>query len=337
MISVVVPMFNEEAVLPEFERRLTAATKTWGDDYEIVVVDDGSTDLTPSLLRIIADGDPRWHVRRLSRNFGHQAAVSAGLEAAIGDAVVVLDADLQDPPEVVERLLDRWRDGFDVVFAVRRNRKEGLVKRLCYAGFYRLWKLTSDVPPPADSGDFCVMDRRVVEVINKLPERNRFLRGLRAFVGFRQVGVEYDREARRAGVSKYTFKKLLRLASDGLFSFGAAPLRLASAAGLAFCLAAFFLAAFVVAWKLTDVSIFGMKPSNAAGWTSLAAVILFSAGVQMLLLGVIGEYLARIFEEVKGRPGWIVAEEFGGRKSTLLGGMFKPTVERPFDETRSRA
>ena len=197
-------------------------------------------------------------------------------------------------------------------YAVRRNRKEGLLKRLAYAGFYRLWKLTSDVPPPADSGDFCVMDRRVVEVINKLPERNRFLRGLRAFVGFRQVGVEYDRDARRAGVSKYTLEKLVRLASDGLFSFGAAPLRLASAAGVAFCLAAFFLAAFVVAWKLTDVSILGMKPSNAAGWTSLAAVILFSAGVQMLLLGVIGEYLARIFEEVKGRPGWIVAEEFGG-------------------------
>ena len=321
MISVVVPMFNEEAVLPEFERRLTTAAQTWGDDFEIVVVDDGSSDSTASMLRIIAEADTHWHVLMLSRNFGHQAAVSAGIEAAIGDAVVVLDADLQDPPEVVERLLDRWRDGFDVVYAVRRNRKEGLLKRLAYAGFYRLWKLTSDVPPPADSGDFCVMDRRVVDVINKLPERNRFLRGLRAFVGFRQVGVEYDRDARRAGESKYTLKKLVRLASDGLFSFGAAPLRLASAAGVAFCLSAFFLAAFVIGWTLTDVSILGMKPSNAAGWTSLAAVILFSAGVQMLLLGVIGEYLARIFEEVKGRPSWIVAEEFGKtdpvRNSTL--------------------
>jgi polyisoprenyl-phosphate glycosyltransferase len=337
MIHVVVPMFNEEAVLPEFERRLTASAESWGDDYEVVVVDDGSTDSTSALLRIIADKDPRWRVLRLSRNFGHQAAVSAGLEAANGNCVVILDADLQDPPEVIERLLDRWRDGFDVVFAVRRNRKEALVKRLAYAGFYRLWKLTSDVPPPADSGDFCLMDRRVVEVINELPERNRFLRGLRAFVGFRQVGVEYDRDARRAGVSKYTLKKLLLLASDGLFSFGAAPLRLASAAGVAFCLAAFFLATFVIAWKLTDVSVLGMKPSNAAGWTSLAAVILFSAGVQMLLLGVIGEYLARIFEEVKGRPGWIVAEEFGSRKPTVQGGMFKPVVQRPFDESRSRA
>lgn len=311
MISVVVPMFNEEAVLPEFERRLTAAAESWGDDYEVVVVDDGSTDSTPSLLRVIAENDSHWHVLRLSRNFGHQAAVSAGIEAANGDAVVILDADLQDPPEVVDRLLDRWRDGFDVVYAVRKNRKEGLLKRLCYAGFYRLWKLTSDVPPPVDSGDFCVMDRRVVDVIKQLPERNRFLRGLRSFVGFRQAGVEYDRDARRAGESKYTLRKLIRLASDGLFSFGATPLRIASAAGLAFCCAAFLLTGFVIVWKLADFSVFGMRPSNAAGWTSLAAVILFSAGVQMLLLGVIGEYLARIFEEVKGRPGWIVAEEFG--------------------------
>jgi len=312
MISVVVPMFNEAEVLPEFERRLRAAVVSWGDVVEVVAVDDGSTDHTSALLRVIAERDARWRVLKLSRNFGHQAAVSAGLEAARGDAVVVIDADLQDPPEVVERLLDRWRDGFDVVYAVRRNRKEGLLKRAAYAGFYRLWKLTSDVPPAMDSGDFCVMDRKVVNVINQLPESNRFLRGLRAWAGFRQVGVEYERESRRAGESKYTFRKLVRLASDGLFSFGATPLRLASAAGVAFCFAAFLLAALVVGWKVADVPILGMRPGNAAGWTSIVAVILFSAGVQMLLLGVIGEYLARIFEEVKGRPVWVVAEEWGG-------------------------
>jgi glycosyltransferase involved in cell wall biosynthesis len=330
MISVVVPLFNEEAVLPEFERRLTAAAEAWGEDFEVVAVDDGSSDNTLSLLRVITAKDARWRVIRLSRNFGHQAAVSAGLQAATGDAVVILDADLQDPPEVVERLLDRWRDGWDVVFAVRKNRKEGLSKRFAYAAFYRLWTLTSDVPPPADSGDFCVMDRKVVVAINRLPERNRFLRGLRAWAGFRQVGVEYDRDARKAGESKYTLKKLLRLASDGLFSFGATPLRLASAAGAAFCVAAFLLAAFVILWKIADVPILSMRPGNAAGWTSIVAVILFSAGVQMLLLGVIGEYLARIFDEVKGRPGWVVAEAFGGAEGgPKPAARFNGSIHRP--------
>jgi len=311
MISVVVPMFNEEAVLPEFERRLSAAAREWSEDHEVVAIDDGSTDSTSSLLRVIVEKNPNWRVLRLSRNFGHQAAVSAGLESANGDAVVILDADLQDPPEVVGELLDKWRDGFDVAFAIRRNRKEGFAKRLAYSAFYRLWKFVANVPTVLDSGDFCVMDRRVVDVINRLPESNRFLRGLRAWAGYRQVGVEYDRDARFAGDSKYTFTRLLTLASDGLFSFGAAPLRIASATGIAFCAAAFVLAVFVVLWKLLDWPILGMRPGNAAGWTSIVAVILFASGVQMLLLGVIGEYLARIFEEVKGRPGWVVAEEFG--------------------------
>lgn len=334
MISVVVPVFNEEAVLPEFERRLTAAAESWNEPFEVIAVDDGSSDATPNLLRIIAERNPHWRVIRLSRNFGHQSAVSAGLAAAEGDAVAIIDADLQDPPETIENLLERWRDGFDVVYAVRRKRKESLAKRFAYSAFYRLWKLIAEVPAAVDSGDFCVMDRKVVNVINRLPERNRFLRGLRAWAGFRQVGVEYERDARFAGDSKYTFRKLLRLASDGLFSFGAVPLKIASAAGIAFCAASFVLAVFVISWKITDLPILGMRPGNAAGWTSIVAVILFASGVQMLLLGVIGEYLARIFEEVKGRPSWVVAEEFGAISRDPKGNaLLQVTAKRP--QTRS--
>ena len=230
-LGVVVPLFDEERVVGTLHRRLSAALSTMGDSYEIVYVDDGSRDATSWLLDEIQADDPRISVIHLSRNFGHQAAVTAGLDHARGRALVVMDGDLQDPPELIPSLVDRWSDGFDVVYAVRRNRKEGPAKRLGYFAFYRILNAISDLAIPLDSGDFCLMDRKVVDAINALPERARFVRGLRTFVGFRQIGVEYDRQARNAGRPKYTFRALVGLAIDGLVSFSGYPLRLLTTLG----------------------------------------------------------------------------------------------------------
>lgn len=319
MISVVIAALNEEEVLERLVRRINRAADTWQDDFEVIVVDDGSTDLTPVILDDIHERDPRWRVVTLSRNFGHQSAVSAGLAHANGDAVVILDADLQDPPEVVDQLLERWREGFDVVYAVRTRRKEGILKRLCYTGFYRVLSMLSSIPIPLDSGDFCLLDRRVVDVLNALPERSRFLRGLRRWAGFRQIGVAYERDARLAGDSKYSWSKLVRLALDGIFSLSSAPLKLASVLGIGLCSASILLMTAVLGWWTLDVEVFGMRPRGVAGWTSLCCLLLFLSGLQFLVLGIMGEYLARVFDEVKGRPSWVVAR--------LRGFEFAPGAE----------
>jgi len=228
MISVVVPCYNEEAVLPELRERLTAAAEAWDDTYEIIAVDDGSRDRTFELLAEYHASDPRWKAIRFARNFGHQTAVSAGICHAAGDCVIVIDADLQDPPEQLHRFIAKWREGYEVVYGVRRKRKEGVLKRACYKMFYRLLGRCAQIEIPHDAGDFCAMDRAVVDLLNAMPERNRFVRGLRSWIGFRQVGLEYERDARAAGKTKYTPAKLVRLALDGLVSFSAAPLRLAT-------------------------------------------------------------------------------------------------------------
>ena len=222
-ISVVVPIFNEEENVSSLWHRIQAALEATDLDYEVVLVDDGSRDATPELLDVLHEENPQAVVVRLSRNFGHQAAVSAGPGTCAGRAVVVMDSDLQDPPELIPELIRLWREGHDVVYAVRRRRSEGLFKRLCYRGFYRLLGMISEQEIPLDSGDFCLMDRRVVDALNRLPEKGRFVRGLRGFLGFRQVGLEYDRPAREAGRPKYTFKKLSGLAVDGLVSFSSYP------------------------------------------------------------------------------------------------------------------
>jgi dolichol-phosphate mannosyltransferase len=280
---------------------LRAALDPLDIEPEIILVNDGSSDATPTMIHMLSQADPRVVGVMLSRNFGHQAAVSAGIAECTGDAVIVMDGDLQDPPEVLEQFIARWRDGAEVVYAVRTKRKEGLLKRTAYGAFYRLLRKLSDIDIPLDSGDFGLMDRKVVNALLALPERQRFVRGLRCFVGFRQEGLVYERAGREAGAPKYTFKALVRLAMDGLISFSSAPLNLITYLGLGSCVFALGL----IAWVMGR-AIIGQRPPE--GWASTMVVVLFFGSVQLLSLGIIGEYLRRIFLEVKGRPTYIVRD-----------------------------
>lgn len=310
-LTVVIPCFNEQEVLPLLERRLFDALETLSASWEVIFVDDGSTDGTFAALSAMHAREPRVRVLRLSRNFGHQTALWAGLHYATGQVVAVLDADLQDPPEVLAACLDRWREGYDVIYAVREKRKEGLFRRFWYAAFYRVLKRVADINIPIDSGDFCVMDRRVVTVLRQMGERNVFVRGLRAWTGFRQIGVPYERSARAAGDSKYSMGRLTKLAVDGLFSFSAFPLRLATWIGLAWVLIAFLSLLFVLAWRIVGFEVFGMVAGDVPGWASTVMVTLMIGGVQLFLMGMMGEYIGRIYEEVKLRPRWVVSEALG--------------------------
>ncbi len=300
-LSVVIPVHNEAANLVPLLDRLVAALEGLGMTFEVVFVDDGSLDDSTQILKTLQGGDPRVGVIALSRNFGHQGAVTAGLDHARGRAVVVMDGDLQDPPEVIPSLVDRWQAGFDVAYAVRRNRKEPWPKRLGYFGFYRILGAISELDIPLDSGDFCLMDRRVVLALNALPERARFVRGLRTFVGFRQVGVPYDRAARHSGAPKYTFRALLALAVDGIVSFSGYPLRLLTYLGMATAT----LAIALTAWVFFDAIVHGTAPR---GWASVIVAVLFMGSMQMVGLGIVGEYVRLIFLETKGRPSYIVGE-----------------------------
>ena len=310
-ISVIIPCFNEEAVLPALFERLTAAAERWGLDYEMICVNDGSRDRTWELLRAQHARNPRWRCLSFARNFGHQTAVSAGLYHASGDAVIIIDADLQDPPEEIHRLIDKWREGFHVVYAVRAQRKDPALKTLLAWGFYRIMAKLVSFQIPTDSGDFCLLDRRVVDVINSMPERSKYLRGLRAWAGFRQIGVEFERHARVAGEPQYTFKKSLKLALDGIFSFSAVPLKLASILGWWVSGLALGGVAFTLAQRLFRdwFALIGLAP--APGFATIVISILFLGGVQLICLGILGEYLGRIYEEVKGRPQWIIQESAG--------------------------
>ncbi len=303
LLSIVLPCLNEAAVLPATFDRLSLMSSTlaeWGLDYELVFVNDGSTDETPELLDRLASADARVRVVHLARNFGHQAAVSAGLLVARGEVVAIMDADLQDPPEVLPAFLGKWREGFQVVYAIRRNRKEGALKRAAYWTFYRLLNAISEISIPLDSGDFCLLDRSAVDMLNQLPERQRFVRGLRTWIGLKQIGVEYERDARQAGKPSYTAGKLIRLAVDGLVSFSNVPLKLVTRLGVLSLLASFIMGLWVSYAFLYD-------KQTLRGWTSTACLILFMGSVQMISLGIIGEYLSRIFVEVKGRPTFLIA------------------------------
>ena len=301
LLSVVIPLFNEEEIVVALWERLRAVLESLRAPFEVLFVDDGSRDATPRMVDGLHAKDERVVVIHLSRNFGHQAAISAGLEYARGQAVVVMDGDLQDPPELIPELVRLWRSGYDVIYAVRRSRQGSIFKRLGYRAFYRLLGLISDLEIPLDSGDFCLMDRRVVDMLNRLPERCRFVRGLRSFLGFRQVGLDYDRPCREAGRPKYTLRKLSALAIDGLVSFSSSPLRLVTYLGLA----AAGLALVLTAWVLDDAIRHQGAPR---GWASTMIVVLFMGAVNLLSLGVIGEYIRLIFLETKQRPTYIVGE-----------------------------
>lgn len=304
-LSLVVPMFNEEETVPVFYQRAVAALERTGVPFELIFVDDGSQDGTFKALRALAQRDRRVKVVRFSRNFGHQTAVTAGLHYARGAAVVVIDGDLQDPPEFVPELFRKWREGYEVVYAVRRTRKENVLKRAAYRLFYRALRRLSYVDIPLDAGDFAIMDRRVVDELNAMPERNRFVRGIRAWVGYRQIGLEYDREPRFAGTSKYPLSKLLKLAYDGVISYSFAPLRMMTHLGFAISLVAFAMIVYLLALRV----VYGER--MVIGWTSTVVVILFLGGIQLISLGILGEYVGRIFDEVKRRPLYIVQETVG--------------------------
>lgn len=311
MISLLIPCHNESPVLPALYTRVSRAAQAAGEDYEVLLVDDGSTDGTWEGLRLLHATDPRWKAIRLARNFGHQAAVTAALRHARGDAVMILDADLQDPPEELSRFLAKWREGYEVVYAIRRKRKEGVLLRACYALFYRGLGRLADIPIPHDSGDFCLIDRKVVDVINAMPEHNRFVRGLRAWAGHRQIGLEYERAARAAGEASYTVTKLLRLAVDGVFSFSIAPLRLATWLGLAASAFALAAAVFTLFQRIFVDYFRSIGNALPPGFATTIIAIFFLGGVQLICLGVIGEYIGRIYEEVKNRPLWVEMERLG--------------------------
>ncbi|RAK64917.1 glycosyltransferase family 2 protein [Phenylobacterium kunshanense] len=304
-LSVVIPMHNEAEVLDILFKRLDETVAPLGLDLEIVCVDDGSRDNTYALMVERAAGDRRIRLIGLSRNFGKEAALTAGLEAASGDLIVPLDADLQDPPELIGEFLSLWEQGYDVVYGVRADRSsDTAVKRWTANAFYRLFNVVSDQAIPASTGDFRLMDRAVVEAIRALPERNRFMKGLFAWVGFKQVGVPYTRPIRAAGSSSWPYGRLFRFAIDGMTSFSTAPLRVWTLVGIG----AAFLAVLAALAIVVQVLVVGRQ---VPGYASLMVVILFAFAVQMVALGVLGEYIGRMYQEVKGRPIYLVRERVG--------------------------
>jgi polyisoprenyl-phosphate glycosyltransferase len=305
-ISAILPVYNERENLDTLLDRLPPVLESAADgSYEIVFVDDGSRDGSAEILDSFCTRDSRLRVIHFSRNFGHQAALQAGLDAASGDAVILMDADLQDPPEVLHQFIEKWQQGYDVVYAVRRKRKENFLKRAAYSIFYRSMKVIAEIDVPLDVGDFCLMDRRVVDMLVTLRERHRFLRGLRSWVGFRQIGIEYQRDARLAGAPKYTLRKLVGLALSGYIGFSSMPLRAAAWLGVLSAAAGFSIAIWVLVRTLIEL------PSPPRGWASTMSVILFVGGVQLLVLGIIGEYLGRVYDEVRNRPLYVVRSRVG--------------------------
>ncbi len=308
LISIVLPCYNEAKLLPETQRRLVALAQKLGKErFEFIYVDDGSSDETAVRLHEMSLADERVKALRLSRNFGHQVATTAGLEHASGDAVVIMDADLQDPPEVIVQMYARWLEGYHVAYGEREERiGETRFKLWSAKTFYRLVNRMSPVPIPNDTGDFRLMDRAVVEALLRMPERDRFLRGMVSWVGFRQVAVPYRREARLAGESKFPLVKMVRFAADAILSFSFTPLRMAVWTG-------FFVLGIALLGILYAVALrFFFDPSHwVRGWASIFVAVLFMGGVQLISLGIIGEYVGRIYGEVKQRPLYFVRERFG--------------------------
>ena len=305
-LSVVIPVFNEEENIPVLYSRLITVLERIQIAFEIIFIDDGSNDATLAALQNLSAADERVQIVELARNFGHQVAISAGLDFTRGRAVAVMDADLQDPPEVLPDFVTKWRAGFDVVYAIRKRRKESWLKTTSYSAFYRILRRVASINIPLDAGDFCVMDRRVVDLLKSMPERSRFVRGIRSWVGLKQIGLPFERELRYAGKSKYSFGRLAILALDGLISFSYVPLRIITVLGLSVSLLSLLMAAFFFVKKL----LYGLTPP---GFASIIVSIFFLAGIQLITLGVIGEYVGRIFEEAKRRPLYILRRMPGSR------------------------
>jgi dolichol-phosphate mannosyltransferase len=304
--SLIIPIYNEEETIPELYRRVSDVMDSLDDSVELILINDGSRDRSLNLMRELQEKDARVCYISFARNFGHQAAVTAGLNFARGQVIVVLDADLQDPPELIPKMIESWQAGYHVVYAQRTKRKkESWFKRLTAYVFYRLLQQLADVDIPADTGDFCLMDRQVVDVLNSMPERNRYIRGLRAWIGFRQTAVKFERDPRFAGEVKYTFKKSLALAINSLVSFSKIPLRLSTYLGLFSALIALLMALLVLYWRLQQ------PDSPVTGLATILIAVFFLGSVQLISIGILGEYVGRIYEEVKGRPAYTIAEIAG--------------------------
>lgn len=309
MISVVVPIFNEQVILPELRRRLVAAMEACGPAWEIVFVNDGSADQSGAMIRQYHADDGRIRLIELSRNFGHQPAITAGVRHARGDCVIIMDGDLQDPPEVISALVGKWAEGYQVVLAERMGRAETGVRGLGFRAFYPLMRWISDLPEGPEAGVFGLMDRCVVEQFNRLPERGRFIPGLRSWLGFRQTSVRYERAARKAGDAKQTLRRLVHYALDAMFSFSYKPLRVATWMGFIVSAVAFGLGVFYF------FDFFWKHKQAGSGFTTIILCVLFLGGVQLVCIGILGEYIARIYEEVKQRPLYVVAERVGFNES----------------------
>lgn len=299
-ISIIVPLYNEEKVFGTLVGRLKKVRENSGLDMEILLIDDGSRDGTPELISHTAESDPLFTGVILSKNHGHQLAVSAGLSIAKGSkAVFIIDGDLQDPPELLPEFYNKLKEGYDVIFAVRKNRKESGTKKFMYWFYYRLQKFLSNTKIPIDSGDFSLLSRRVVDHLNLMPEQNRYLRGMRAWVGYRQFGYEYDRDARMAGETKYSLKKLFGLAFDGIFNFSDLPVRFITRLGIATILVSLIYIIYILIKKMLGLYV-------PEGFTTLIIAICLFSGVQLISIGVLGEYVLRIFNQVRNRPLFII-------------------------------
>ena len=305
VISVIVPIFNEEEVIPELHRRMAAVLGNIGQPWELVCVNDGSRDASLSMLLSLREQDARVKIINFSRNFGHQIAITAGMDYALGDAIAIIDADLQDPPELIGEMFDKWREGYEVVYAVRAHRQgESRFKLWTASAFYRLLRRITDVEIPVNTGDFRLIDRQVLLTMRRLREKHRFMRGLSSWVGFRQIGIEYQRAERFAGDTKYPLSKMLRLTLDAITSFSYLPLRLSTYFG-------FFLALASLVGIVTTIAL-RLSGNNAFfGQASTLVAVLFLGGIQLIFLGVIGEYLARIYDDVKARPLYVVSRAYG--------------------------
>ncbi|MGQ9502760.1 MAG: glycosyltransferase family 2 protein [Anaerolineae bacterium] len=304
--SIVAPCYNEEGVLYELHKRVSTVMDSTGEPWELVLVNDGSQDRTPDIMRELHQRDPRVKIVDFARNFGHQIAVTAGLDFASGDAVVIIDADLQDPPQVILDMVQKWKEGYEVVYAVRTHRKgESWFKKFTASLFYRLIYRITDVKIPLDTGDFRLMDRRVVDVLKQMRERHRFIRGMTSWVGFRQTGVYYVREERFAGQTHYPFRKMFKFALDAITGFSYLPLQLATYLGFAIAMLSAIAAVAVIFARLF------MGTTPFYGQATTLVCVLFIGGVQLITLGIIGEYLGRIYDEVKGRPLYILRETIG--------------------------
>ncbi len=301
--SIIVPMYNEEAVIPETYRRLTQVMEKFGESYEILFINDGSRDKTRDMLLELCKNDYHIKLVDFARNFGHQIAITAGMDYAVGECMVIIDGDLQDPPELIPEMVKLWRSGYEVVYGKRKSRQgETFFKKFTAKAFYRILHSLTDVDIPVDTGDFRLIDRKVCEALKQLPERSRYVRGLMSWVGFKQTAIEFERSERFAGETKYPFKKMMKLAMDGIMSFSYKPLKFASYIGSLISAISFIYLIVVLLQKLF------FPHSAQSGWASLIAVSLFFNGIILLMLGIIGEYIGRIYDEAKGRPLYIIKE-----------------------------